>query len=193
MKINVFHANNTDMEKFSNEIGYWCNGIGELHNRGVDITEEELPLELRRAYNELWTDEFGSLCYLVETPHGYGVAMLNEYDNCYADDCRLTMEELFQSALEDAAAISQHPEFLHADIYIGEHSGYCDCHEVFVIFPATTPVQEFRSAAVLLDDLAYQSARQASALDNQIKSASVRATALASFPDRKVKNAEPKL
>lgn len=176
--IKIFRATNEDMEKLSNEISYWCNGLGELHCGGVDITEDDLPLELQRAYDELWTDEFGSLCYLVKTPHGYGVALLNEYDNCYAGDCGLTMEKLFESALADATAISHHSEFQHADIYVGEHSGFCDCHEVFVIFPATTPVKEFRAAAALLDELAYQSALQPNAsLNNQIQSASSRATA----------------
>lgn len=179
MDIKIFRSNKEDMELFSREIQYWSNGLGEIHNGGVSICEEELPAELQRAYKVLWTDEFGSLCYLVETPKGYGVALLNEYDNCYADDCNLNMDKLFQSALEDSKVISKRVEFQNTDIYIGEHSGFCKCHELIVVFPASTPVDEFRTAAVLLDELAYQTAKHRNfSLTEQIESASNRASVL---------------
>jgi len=170
MNIKVFRSNREDMERFGDEIRYWSNAIGELHDRGIDISEKELPLELQRAYKEPWTDEFGSLCYLVETPQGYGIALLNEYDECYADDCNLTMDELFQSALKDGEKITCHSEFQNANIYIGEYSGFLECHELYVIFPAATPVEEFKAAALLLDELAYAAAKKKT-LDEVIRSA----------------------
>ena len=160
MKIQVFYSKKDDMERFGNEIQFWSNGIGELHHRGVSISEEELPPELQRAYEDLWTDRYSGLCYLVETTQGYGVALLYEYDDCYADDCSLTMDQLFQFVLEDGEVISQRAEFQHNDIYIGEFSGFCECHELIVVFPAATPVNEFSMAAALLDELVYQSAKQ---------------------------------
>ena len=176
MDIKVFRSNKEDMEQFSKEFKYWSNSLGELYNQGVLIAEEDLPAELQQAYKDLWTDEFGSLCYLVETRQGFGVALLNEYDKCYADDCKITMDKLFQSALKDSEVISQRAEFQNADIYIGEHSGFCECHELLVIFPANTPVDEFKAAAALLDELAYQAAKNRNpSLSEQIESASSRA------------------
>ena len=184
MNIKTFHSNQKEMEQFSNEIKYWCNGVGELHNQGVSISVDDLPSELQRAYKDLWTDEFGSLCYLVETPQGCGVALLNEYDECFSKDCRLTMDELFQSVLKDSEIISKRSEFQSADIYIGEHSGFCECHELIVVFPASFPVEDFKTAAALLDELAYQSAaHHKPSLDAQIQSTSTRATA-AHFVDK---------
>jgi len=167
MNLKIFRSNKEDMEQLNNEIRYWSNGLGEIHDHGVSISEEELPLELQRAYKDLWTDEYGSICYLVETLQGCGVALLNEYDQCTADDFKLKMDNLFQFVLEDGKTISRRPEFQHATFYIGEYSVFDECHEMFAVFPANTPIEEFRTAASLLDKLVYQSVKRHSKHLNQ--------------------------
>lgn len=142
-------------------IKYWSNACGELHYHGKEmIAEENLPEELRKAYNKLWTDSYASLCYLVETPNGYGIALINEYacEKSYAEDHQVWDKEMplyWKAACEDAAEISHHPEFGGAEIVVSEHSGCFECHELAVIFPADTNPDTFIKAAEKLDKLAY--------------------------------------
>lgn len=71
-----------DRDEYRNEIQYWSNSMGELHYHGeLGISEEELPADLRRAYQEIdCFEKYGSRVYLVETENGYGIALANEYD-----------------------------------------------------------------------------------------------------------------
>ena len=157
--VKVFHCTEAGIARYSEAIKYWSNSLGELHHHGqYDITEEELPAELKRAYHELWDDNTGSLCYLVETGKGYGIALINEYDECFAGDCGLTMEELFRSSVKDAQTIIADPAFAKAEIYLGKYMGFNECHELAVVFPADISAEEFRKAAESLNDIAYSTA-----------------------------------
>lgn len=131
-----------------NSVLYWCNACGELHYHGEhDITEDDLPDELRRAYNDLWGENYGSLCYLVETAEGYGIALVNEYGDKYAKDCGLTMDELFNLVVKDAETVSKNPLFQNAEILAIEYSGFDEGHELIAIFPCDTELAIFSSAA----------------------------------------------
>ena len=157
MNINTYRQNENDVTEYRNAIKYWSNSIGELHYHGkYDISEAELPNELHRVYCDF--DIFGkysSRCYLVETEKGYGIALVNEYDECFADDCHISMTELFDSLLEDTKDISLLSCFSKAEIYIGEHMGFDESHELAVIFPADISREEFEQAAKTLDNYAY--------------------------------------
>lgn len=68
------------LDDYYTNLQFWSNSLGELHYHGErDIKEEELPKELKRAYNELWNDGLGSLCYLTEYKKRYYVALINEF------------------------------------------------------------------------------------------------------------------
>lgn len=157
MAFQIFHSNEVELEQFYNTIKFWSNSGGELHHHGKEsITEDELPLPLQRAYNELWNDGIGGLNYLVETPKGYGIALINEYDTYTSEEYECPMDELFMMALHDSVNISTHPDFKSADVYIGEYSGCGNCHEVVVVFPADMPKEQFDKAASTLESLAYK-------------------------------------
>ena len=156
----VFYSNEADRTSFDETLKYWSSAAGDLHHHGkTDITEEQLPPVLQYAYNELWGEDYGIYCYLVETPKGFGIALIPEYDECFANDCELTMDELFSSAVKDAAIIAEDLAFLKADIYVAEYMGFDDCHELAVVFPADISKEEFVTAAKKLDELAYQTAK----------------------------------
>lgn len=159
-KLLIYRSNDQDRAAYEESIKYWSNSVGELHHHGKqDITEEQLPSELKRAYNELWSDEYGCYCYLVETPKGYGIALINEYDKWFSDDCGLSDEELFKSAIKDALIIADDSAFSKADIYLGESMGIDRCHELAIIFPADISKEEFDLATARLETLVYQSAK----------------------------------
>lgn len=158
--INLFSNNESDSLSYGSAIKYWSNSIGELHHHGeYDITEEELPEELRQAYHEIdCFEQYGSRVYFVETEKGYGIALINEYDECFAKDCNLSMDNLFMSAMVDAAAIRSLPEFESASIYLAKELGFESSHELAVVFPASISPKAFEKAAKLLDETVYKSA-----------------------------------
>jgi len=84
-------------DKLGGNFVYWSNSCGDLHHNGeYDIDKvEDLPKELRRAYNELWCDGvYGLRCYLVEFNGKYGIAFEAGYSEGYADDLGITYEGL---------------------------------------------------------------------------------------------------
>lgn len=181
MEAKIYRQNEKDIPAFYGAISYWSNALGELHCHGkYDISEEELPQPLHHAYHDLFFEEnIGSLRYLVETDKGFGIALINEYDECFANDCGLSMDELFQFAIQDAAAVAADPVFEKTEVLLGELMGFDESHELAVVFPADTPTEEFYAAATKLDSIVYEAARavQKTPLVNQIESASTRAAA----------------
>lgn len=88
-----------DYTERDNDLKYWCNACGELHHFGeYEITEEELPDDLKSAYSELWNDGLGSLCYLVTYRNENYIALVNEYDDTFATDIGKTMDEVYLMA-----------------------------------------------------------------------------------------------
>ena len=71
----------------SNQLQYYCNSIGEIHECGKRMLDnaDELPPPLRRPYQELWTDEWNLCCYIVFLDRQPGILLCAEYD---ADYCR---------------------------------------------------------------------------------------------------------
>lgn len=179
MEPKIFHLNDDKGRlEFYDSIKYWSNALGELHRHGqYDISETDLPDGLRHAYDDLFFKlETGSFTYLVETEKGYGIALINEYDECYADDCGLSMENLFQSAIQDTAVIAADPIFAKTEIFLGEFMGFDNSHAQVVVVPADLSLEELEDIAAQLDSLVYQSAKsfEKPSLDAQIQSAADR-------------------
>lgn len=64
---------------------YWSNATADLTAPdGRDIGPEELPAQLKRVLDELWSDGYGVWCYLVEWDGDYCVQLAAEYDGDYA-------------------------------------------------------------------------------------------------------------
>lgn len=170
MSVQVFRNNRGQNEKYNEALLFWS-------------TAEELPEELQRACRDLYTFGYvSSLECLVETGKGYGIALLNEYDKETAKNSHLSMDVLFDTVVKDAHTIAADPLFAKAEVFVGEFSGFDECHELVVVFPADTPVHDFRMAAAKLDELAYQACgiREAEALDEQIAKANHEAVRLGS-------------
>ena len=125
-------------QKRANAIKYWCNACGEL---GKNVTENTLPMPLRRAYKELWEESAaGCNCYIVETKDvGYGIALVAEYDQYFANECGLTMDEMFDQLLLDLASLSACEELWCAHAYVLGCGGDFDCHELAIVVPANIP------------------------------------------------------
>ena len=89
--------------------GYWCNACGDLHYHAkYGLEESELTHELRWIYNNLWSDGYDLLCYLMDMDGRNGLALVAEYDTCTAEYCGIyeeLEENLFRKAVVAASRI----------------------------------------------------------------------------------------
>lgn len=141
--------------EFSRDLNYWSNALGELHYHGqYDITESELPEELRIAFNTLLTDKTASLCYLVDFWKTFGIALINEFDTDTREYLSSTDEELYAHMKQKAEKYHRMEEFKPAVIILGEHTGCLECHEFIVFLPwNVNPEAVSKIAAILEADL----------------------------------------
>lgn len=123
-------------KEFNNDLGYWCNALGELHYHGQhDLTEEELPEELRTAYNTLWTQNLSSLCYIADFKNVYGIILTNEFDETTRQNLSCSSKEMYGHMKRKAQKYSQMKEFDGATFILGEGTGFFGCHEFIVFLP----------------------------------------------------------
>lgn len=74
---------------------YWSNATANLTAPdGREIGPEELPVQLRRVLDDLWSDGYGVECYLVEWDGRYCVQLSAMYDGSYAADLGMGYPEL---------------------------------------------------------------------------------------------------
>lgn len=145
------------------DLKYWSNCCGDLHYHGeYDIEqnekEEKLPPALLRAYNELWSEDTGSLCYLTEYKGKYKIALINEFDEEFADKQNISMPHLFEKLKERAEEFSLMKIFESAQFLISEGQGhlidenFCayDHHELVVLLPCDISKEEFDTIANFL-------------------------------------------
>ena len=123
----------------NNHLKYWSNACGELHHHGeYDLTNIlELPEELQRAYKELWEEGNGCLEYLVEYDGKYYIAFIREFDDTFANDNGLSMDELYERAKFNAIKLYEKELFLNTFLIIGKETGFGECHEICFLVPAT--------------------------------------------------------
>ena len=146
-----------ERQKLLEDLKFWSNALGELHHRGeYDIKESGLPEELQRAYRTLWTAGSGSLCYLAEYRKRYGIALINEFTEEYAGQHFFTMDELFCKLKAKAESFQRMEAFHGATGILGRLSGFEDCHEFIIFFPADMEQKVFNRAADLLYENVYE-------------------------------------
>ena len=140
-------------------IGYWCNSCGELHFHGkFDISEDELPPPLLRAYNELWEDDCGGCnTYLVDTMFGFGISMCAEYSTEMIGAEGMSEDELFKCLLDDAELLAECPELSNAKFFAMYGVGPWNEHELSIVLPADTPKDEFDKAKKAVLQKTYRS------------------------------------
>ena len=136
---------------------YWSNAAGDLFNPNRppsknDISEAGLPEELKDAWNNLWNEDTGSYCYLVQNGDEYGVALINEYekeDKMCHEDVRGRAREVLKMAKA---------ENIDLKVYAGLEEGYGEygmTDELITIFPYDTDPKDFSKVADFLYNSAY--------------------------------------
>ena len=121
-----------------NRLKFWSNAAGELHHYGqYDLNDaSELPKELQRAYDELWNVGDRCLEYLVEFDGKYYVALISEFCRFFAEDEKISMEELYKLAKQNALELYHQDLFKDTILIIGKETGLNECHEIIFLVPA---------------------------------------------------------
>lgn len=126
-----------DRDEMYKVITFWSNCCGDLHHNGeYDVSEEQLPEELQRAYRELWEEGNGCLEYLLEYGGRYYVALSAEFDGDYADMLGLSMGELYTVGKCNALKLYCTDLFKDTLLLMAKKPLDGDCHEFIFLVPA---------------------------------------------------------
>lgn len=145
---------------------FWSNCTGDLHHDGIWLTDENgfpdnvaaLPVELQRAYEDLWTDGQWASCYLVEFDDRYFVGLQAEYDPCFAEDKGLSYDQLIERARLKANVLAA--KLSNCEVVFGrdtEHWLYGEVEsELYVLLPWDTSQEDFASISEYFDSMCYE-------------------------------------
>lgn len=140
-------------------IKFWSDAFGNLydpHHSGESIVEDRLPVSLQYAYKQNWEENAGGCyTYLAEFEMGYGIALIAEYDEQYAETCGFSMAEMFNFVERDAKLLSAAEALWCADIFVLEKTGLRDAHQLVVFLPASYPHRDFVKAAEWIEKKVY--------------------------------------
>ena len=121
-----------------NELKFWSNACGELHHHGeYDLNDaSQLPEELQYAYKNLWHEGGILYNYLAEYLGKYYIAIICEADKVAAEDCRMTMDKLYEVTKTNAIALYNTYFFKDTILLLGKATGYEERHEIIFLVPA---------------------------------------------------------
>ena len=146
------------IDEYKNVIKYFSNACGDMFNGDKDITYNELPEELKTAYDTLWEEGSGSYCYLVNYKDQYGVVLINEYHE-FDEYGKEKDPNNFCRAVEVAEKFSK--EFPLYGVCIAKEIGFPGCGgddpatELIVFVPYADTKANFNNIAGWLYENAY--------------------------------------
>lgn len=149
------------------EITYYCNASGEtfLHENGTvkNCSSTKLPYPLQEIYYRYWFNEgSGMLNYLVsiDGKYGlqYGLLLVKEY-NMTDKQSNSDMDSLFDKTIRPTASIIENSLSLfcpEAEVYVGNQTGFNECHEIAVFFPYKTPEKNMARGLFVLNEFSSE-------------------------------------
>lgn len=124
---------------------YWSNATGDLN-----AALEDLPVQLRRVLDELWSDGYGVECYLVEWNGRYCVQLSAMYDESYAADLGKGYPELVELARGRAEELGAERPDLH--VVFAENVDLWEAiTEIWVVMPWDVDADAFHEVSDWLD------------------------------------------
>ena len=122
---------NTNIDLYD-MVQYYSNALGETHFHGQrDISAEELPAELKAAYDAIWSADYDSLCYLADFDGNFGLYLVREFE---------TDIDYAGTDLKKARKIADRifDKFGEVSVILGDQTGAGECHELIVFVPWNT-------------------------------------------------------
>lgn len=139
-----------------NSFKYWSNSCGDTFIDGRWIDEKDLPHELQRALNELWSDGMYVMrLYLAEFNGVYGVSVQAEYEESDGG-CACSPDTIAYARSKAVELSNAYPEY---DILFGENAeewsdGTIDTI-VAIFMPWDTSVEKFEEVCKYFDSMCY--------------------------------------
>lgn len=152
------------MEKMP-EITYYSNASGETFlpkNGNESCCSTKLPYPLQQIYYRYWYENgSGMLNYLVSIDKNYGLLLVAEYDIKHLDDktseqLSHNMDVLFEkTVIPTASKIKKLLSLFCPDamVYVGNQTGFNECHEIAVFFPYDTPKDDMVHGLFVLNEI----------------------------------------
>lgn len=134
---------------------YWSNATADLTvPDGREIGPEELPVQLRRVLDDLWSDGYGVECYLVEWDGRYCVQLSAMYDGSYAADLGMGYPELVELARGRAEELGAERPDLH--VVFAENVDLWEAiTEIWVVMPWDVDADAFHEVADWFNSRCY--------------------------------------
>lgn len=146
----------TNQKKYNDDLKYWSNACGELHHFGQeDITEDELPEELKPIYREYWEeDKDGHCTYLVQYKGVNGIALIDEY---YETEEGHPCDNNYEQASKAAKIIAKNDD---CTVLLAKELGFESANdgqatELVVFMPTTISKNRFDQISKELISVAY--------------------------------------
>lgn len=134
---------------------YWSNATADLiAPDGRDIGPEELPVQLRRVLDDLWSDGYGVECYLVEWDGRYCVQLSAMYDGSYAADLGMGYPELVELARGRAEELGAERPDLHV-VFAEDVDLWEAITEIWVVMPWDVDADAFHEVADWFNSRCY--------------------------------------
>lgn len=141
---------------------FYCNSTGDLflpREDGKDSVSlqdmSELPYPLQDLYERFWSETHdGWLTYLVEHDGKYGLMLEQEFSSDGSDP---NYTEEMAVLYKEASALGERIEKClekfcpKAEVFIGENSGFGDCHELCVYVPSDASRGEIKDMLYILN------------------------------------------
>ena len=154
-----------DRKTYDKKTRYWSNSCGDLYDpaSSQEITEEDLPEPLRKAFSTLWYEgEFGLNCFLVEHDGEYGISLEAGYDDCYAADLgvsRKALDEFAETKAQELSDLISGTQFFYGK-KIQEWSDGSKDTLVTAFIPWDTQKAEYQRIGHIFEENAYRREEQ---------------------------------
>lgn len=131
---------------------YWSNATGDLN-----AALEDLPVQLRRVLDELWSDGYRVECYLVEWNGRYCVQLSAMYDGSYAADLGIGYPELVELARRRAEELGAERQDLHVVFAedVDQWKANDPFTEIWVVMPWDVDADAFHEVADWFNSRCY--------------------------------------
>lgn len=131
---------------------YWSNATGDLN-----AALEDLPVQLRRVLDVLWSDGYGVECYLVEWNGRYCVQLSAMYDESYAADLGMGYPELVELARGRAEELGAERPDLHVVFAedVDQWKANDPFTEIWVVMPWDVDADAFHEVADWFNSRCY--------------------------------------
>ncbi len=150
----LYYYSEKEVKRFQEDMSFFSNAAGDFHYNGKDLKEEDLPEALKRAFNELWSENTGSYCYLCQFKGKYSIALCNEFSTADDEWEDMKKSQFKENVLRNGGKIAELGAG-NADVIVREEKTPFSDMEVYVVMDAYVAAAYFNIVADTLYEFIY--------------------------------------